>query len=201
MKRALLITPKSETVPHWKDTDYIGVDAGALKIIEEKLPLVFAVGDFDSMGEDDITYLKKKTKIYRHPVQKNETDSELAVRLAKEMGYEQLILWGAISGRMDHTLINCRLLLYRDPTLVLMDENQRISYLRKGTHILADDYKHISFFAMEESCLTLQGFLYPLEHRRVVPSDLYLSSNSFAEHEGIVFVESGSFLCVESNIQ
>ena len=46
MTCAVLITPLVDVVPKIKDCDYIGVDAGALKIIDQKLPIKMAVGDF-----------------------------------------------------------------------------------------------------------------------------------------------------------
>lgn len=54
MTCAVLITPLVDFVPKIKDCDYIGVDAGALKIIDQKLPIKMAVGDFDSLNEEDL---------------------------------------------------------------------------------------------------------------------------------------------------
>lgn len=201
MKQALLITPKSHSVPTLEDVDYIAVDAGALLILQAGLPIQFAVGDFDSMSEEDYAYVCSQTRVYKHPIEKNETDSELALRLAKEQGYTNIVLWGAISGRLDHTIINLGLMMYRDDSLVLMDENQKITLLEKGRYTLAARYQHVSFFALEAGEISLENFKYPLEHRKVTCSDLYLSSNSFLGKEGIVTVHSGKFLCVESNLK
>ena len=79
MTCAVLITPLVDVVPIIEGCDYIGVDAGALKIIDQGLPIKMAVGDFDSLNEED---LKRITcPIERHPIMKDETDSELAIRL------------------------------------------------------------------------------------------------------------------------
>ena len=51
-----------------------------------------AVGDFDSLNEED---LKRITcPIERHPIMKDETDSELAIRLCKD--YDTIYLYGGI---------------------------------------------------------------------------------------------------------
>ena len=65
MKQALLITPKSHSVPTLEDVDYIGVDAGALLILQAGLPIQFAVGDFDSMSEEDYAYVCSQTRVYK----------------------------------------------------------------------------------------------------------------------------------------
>ena len=49
MTCAVLITPLVDVVPKIENCDYIGVDAGALKIIDQGFPIKMAVGDFDSL--------------------------------------------------------------------------------------------------------------------------------------------------------
>lgn len=202
MKKVLLITPKSKTIPKLDDYDYVGVDAGALLVLKEGFPLLFAIGDFDSMSDTDYVYLSRHCdQIYKHPIQKNETDSELAVRTCKEMGYEHIVLWGGISGRLDHTMINILLLLHREKDLILMDERQKVSLLSKGQHLLQANYKHVSFFALEKTMISLSHFLYPLDHQIINTDDLYLSSNQIIDKQGQVDIEFGKVLCIESNLQ
>lgn len=201
MKKAILITPKSKSVPNMPDYDYIGVDAGALLVLKAGYPLKFAIGDFDSMNEESYNQLLCQTKVYKHPIEKDETDSELAVRTCNDFGYDQIILWGGISGRLDHTMINILLLLHRDPNLVLMDENQKVQLLSIGSHCIQKGYRHISFFALEKTIITLKDFLYPLEHQEIDCSDLYLSSNSLLDSDGTVLIEKGKVLCIESNFE
>ena len=70
MKKALLITPMSKNIIQDDSYDYIGVDSGALLLMEAKIPMRFAVGDFDSMTEDEFQRLQGACQIIRHPVQK-----------------------------------------------------------------------------------------------------------------------------------
>lgn len=201
MKTALLITPKSRIVPYMENVDYIGVDAGAILIEEAGHDCRLAIGDFDSMDAKALDRLKTRMEVIVHPVKKNETDSELAIRLCKERGYASIILWGGLSSRLDHTLLNIQLLKQDPDRVILQDEKQKVSILQKGEHLLENVYRHISFFPLEESILTLDGVLYPLKHRLIEPSDLYLTSNSFVDKMARVVVEKGSLLCVESNYQ
>ena len=195
MTCAVLITPLVDVVPKIKDCDYIGVDAGALKIIDQKLPIKMAVGDFDSLNEED---LKRITcPIERHPIMKDETDSELAIRLCKD--YDTIYLYGGMHGRIDHTIANIRLAMYRFNNLVLIDDHQKISVMNVGVHEIDNSYRHISFYPIKEGVLSLSGFLYPLDSRRIHMEEIYTTSNSLVEDKGIIRVDEGNFLCVQTN--
>lgn len=197
MKTAVLVTPRTETVPRL-EADYFGVDAGCLVLIEAGIPMKMAVGDFDSMAASDLEKIKKRTEVEIHPVMKDETDTELAVRSCREQGYDKIIVTGAVSGRLDHTIANL-VLLRKYPQMVLMDEFHYISCLREGIHLIENDYKHVSFFAPDGAVLSLCGFLWPLDHRQLNPDDIYAVSNSIIEDKGIVTVHQGRVLCIQSN--
>lgn len=88
---------------------------------------------------------------------------------------------------------------YQDPSLILWDEGQIAFCLKSGVHALKNEYRNVSFFALEPTVLSLHGFLYPLEKRRIVPGDIYTISNSILDEEGTVIIESGSVLCIMTN--
>ena len=201
MKTAVLVTPLTVTIPIIKDADYIGVDAGCIKILKQGLKLAFGVGDFDSMDPETFEKMKNISNLVIHPVRKNETDSELALEICQKKGYERLILCGGLHGRIDHTIANIRLLMYRFPNLILEDDHQRIYYLSKGDHVLKKNSTHISFFAVEKTVVTLKGFAYPLDKYTVYPKDILTVSNEIVEESARVEVHQGSLLCVETDIQ
>lgn len=198
MKTAFLVTPLSKEIPQL-DVDYIGIDAGAKRLMDVGYPISFVVGDFDSSDDGYLDALKD-VEIIRFPVKKDETDSELAVDLCIKKGYTSIILWEGISRRLDHTLINLKLLERSKGTLVLQDTQHVCTYLGKGEHVFDSSYAHISFFPLEESVVSLQGFTYDLDHHSVSPDDLFLVSNSIPE-KGICTIHSGALLCIQSNEQ
>ncbi|AWT37056.1 thiamine diphosphokinase [Deinococcus actinosclerus] len=57
------------------------------------------VGDFDSSAGVQVDAPREV-----HPAAKDETDAELAIRVARERGATELVLLGAFGGRFDHTL-------------------------------------------------------------------------------------------------
>lgn len=68
-----------------------------------------ALGDFDSLGYVPAD-LPETVEVLTFPAHKAESDMELALRLACERGFDEAIVYGALGGRLDHTLANLQLL-------------------------------------------------------------------------------------------
>ena len=85
--------------------DYIiAVDAGFAYLDELGIAPDMAVGDFDSLG-----YVPKCKRVSRHPVKKDKSDMELAMEKAMDWGHDDLVIYGALGGRLDHTIANLQL--------------------------------------------------------------------------------------------
>lgn len=70
------------------------------------------VGDMDSInGETLAVYAAAGTQIIRAEPEKDETDAQLAVDEAIRRGATELVLLGALGGRIDHALGNLMLLV------------------------------------------------------------------------------------------
>ena len=52
MSLIVLVSPLSAQVPLLEGADYAGVDAGALCCLRQGIPMVFAIGDFDTAGSE-----------------------------------------------------------------------------------------------------------------------------------------------------
>ena len=71
------------------------------------------IGDLDSLSQKQIKdFEKKDIEILKYPVEKNETDGELALNYCKDQGYDNVIIIGAVGGRFDQQLANIYLLEY-----------------------------------------------------------------------------------------
>jgi thiamine pyrophosphokinase len=64
------------------------------------------VGDFDSLG-----YVPDAADVREFPSEKDESDMELACRLAVDAGCDELVLYGCLGRRLDHTLANLQVML------------------------------------------------------------------------------------------
>ncbi|MBM3187582.1 MAG: thiamine diphosphokinase, partial [Chloroflexi bacterium] len=69
------------------------------------------VGDMDSILPETLEALiRAGCRVRRHPSQKDETDTELALLEAAAMGATRITLLGALGGRVDHQIANLMLL-------------------------------------------------------------------------------------------
>ena len=194
----VLVSPLARQIPLLDDAVYAGVDAGALRCIEQGIPMVFALGDFDTANEK-LSLIEAQVPCYKLPTHKDETDMESAYLEARRRGSEKIILFGVLQGRFDHTMANFYLMLYRDPSLILMDESNRVQVLTKGTYTIDKRYQYLSFFALTDSCISEQGVAYPLDHKRVAPSDIFMVSNEILQEKAVISVHEGRFLMIESD--
>lgn len=97
----------ASTIP----TQTIGVDAGCLQLIKHGYEIDYAVGDFDSVTEEEFQLIQEHSKtVIQHPAQKDDTDMELAIDVAIEhypqANYYIVGAIGETKGRLDHMLAN-----------------------------------------------------------------------------------------------
>ena len=116
----------------------IAADGGARLARECGLAVDLLVGDMDSIDPRELARLQAGgTQVLRHPVDKDETDLELALKWAAAQGIGCLRVVGALGGRLDQTLANVALLALpqlRDCDLQLIDGEQRAWLLSPGEH-------------------------------------------------------------------
>ena len=89
----------------------IAADGGARHCEQLGITPNLLIGDLDSVSDEEIQSLTdREVEIIRHPVHKDQTDLELAVRAAQERGADEIVVLGALGGRWDMTLANVMLL-------------------------------------------------------------------------------------------
>lgn len=77
----------------------IAVDGGFSSLCAIGVTPDFALGDFDSLG-----HVPQGVPIERHPVMKDDSDTALALEWALAHGMREVVVYGALGGRLDHTL-------------------------------------------------------------------------------------------------
>lgn len=96
---------------------WIGADRGGFYLMQEGIEPLLSVGDFDSLNSAE----KKELESYQadrdfrvYPPKKDYTDTELAVSYALDQGADEIMLYGATGGRLDHELSNLSIPLHED---------------------------------------------------------------------------------------
>ena len=89
----------------------IAADGGARHAAALGVAIDLWVGDGDSIGEDALAALEAAgVPLERSPQDKDESDTELAIRAALRLGHDGVLILGALGGRIDHALANIGLL-------------------------------------------------------------------------------------------
>ena len=170
----------------------IAADGGyaTLKKLNIKPDLV--VGDFDSLGT-----VPKNESIIKHPIKKNDTDTLLAVKIGLEKGFKEFVIYGAVGGRLDHTIASLQ-------TAAFIAENGGRAYICDSTHTItviknsSISFKKkssgiVSLFALSGIAegVTIDGLLYTLNDARLTPDFPLGVSNEFIDKESTISVKDG----------
>ena len=124
----------------------------------------YIVGDFDSTASEVLEYYKAKNiPIRQFPTRKNETDMELGIILALELGATDLVLFGGIGDRFDHTLANAHYLLSllkKGVRARLVDDKNCVEVIDQHLtlHGKVGDLVSTLPLSMEVTGITLKGF-------------------------------------------
>lgn len=187
----------------------IAVDAGIEFFDRKGWEPDYLVGDFDTVKPEILQKFLQlegtKPKILQFQPEKDETDTELAIRTAMNQGCETIHILGATGSRMDHVLGNIHLLgmgMGRGVEIILVDPNNRIRMIEKGIVIKQEEqygsYVSLLPFTPKVTKLTLTGFKYPLYHYTLeCYHSLGVSNEIIAEQAEISF-QDGVLLVVEA---
>ena len=180
--------------------DLIGADRGALICAQAHRRMVMAIGDFDSVTPPQKELIRQYAdQMQVLPAMKDETDALSALRWAAGQGYNPMVLIGGVGGRQDHHLANLLLVMHQKLPVILREKNNELFCLDSGRHVFHPDARRfISFFAVEPAVLTLEGFLYPLDHYVMERGDTIGISNEIAADEAVLTLDQGRLLVVRS---
>ena len=153
------------------------------------------LGDFDSLG-----YVPADSQVY--PVEKDDTDAMLAVRVGLERGCDRFLFYGAMDGpRLDHTVANFQTLAYlsthgargwligRDYIATVLS-GEEIEFSGEAAGIL-------SLFCLGASAeVSIQGLKYGLDRGTLTPDFPLGVSNHFEGRPARITVHSGLVLAL-----
>ena len=188
--------------------DYvIGVDSGLEFLYHNQVQPTHIVGDFDSVSQKVIAHYKAQSDICIrefNPV-KDATDTEIAVRLAVELGVKELWVLGATGTRLDHVIANIQILkiaLDHEIRAYILDEYNRISLWRKQIRLYKGEHfgTYFSLFSLDGEIkdVSIEGAKYPLSHYRMSPYESRCTSNEFKDEEVIITFPTGIMVLMET---
>ncbi len=184
----------TDTIP------YIGVDAGVEHLVKQGIVPLKIIGDFDSISNKNI--ITNYSSIIL-PTKKNKTDLEYAIEYAIDQGYSSIKLYGVTGGRVDHFMaVLCLLKKYKTISITIYDQRNKIFLLTKGIHrIERNCYQYLSFFAIKDTIISIQGCEYNLDQYYLQIDDPLCVSNEIIDNyctceisQDIIVIQSNSIL-------
>ncbi|MEA2545267.1 MAG: thiamine pyrophosphokinae [Chloroflexota bacterium] len=184
----------------------IAADGGARHATAVGRSIDLWVGDGDSIGEAGLAAIAEAgIPIRRSPVDKDESDTELALLAALEAGARRVTILGALGGeRFDHGLANVWLLGH--PGLAgcdvrLLDATVRIRLVGPGRADLGGrigDLVTLLPFGGDATGLTTDGLRYPLQGESLRSGPSRGLSNVRVAGDAGLTVGSGRILVLET---
>ncbi|MCS6825327.1 MAG: thiamine diphosphokinase [Caldilinea sp.] len=186
--------------------DYlVAADGGALHWLALGRTPHVVVGDLDSLPAAVIEELAAQgVHIERHPREKDQTDIELAIERAIRDGADEVLLIGALGGRLDQTLANVLLLAQRNwPASVRLVEGNQIAEVVRGPgavefHGAPGDLVSLIPLSPTVQGVTYRGLRYPLENAELFLGSTRAISNEMAETHASISIRQGLALVVHT---
>ncbi len=207
--------PARDELARWLDNDAILIcaDGGARVALSHGLKPAHVIGDFDSLSEADLRALEAGgAQLHRYSPRKDETDLELALLLAARLladdPHAEIVILGAVGGRLDHELANMMLLampaLKRIKTW-LVHGQERIFLLdaRDGPaqivlHGRAGDVVSLLPFGGDAHGIRTNGLEYPLNDEPLLLGPARGVSNVLLGSQATIVLRQGMLLCIQS---
>ncbi|HVR32124.1 MAG TPA: thiamine diphosphokinase [Acidimicrobiia bacterium] len=156
------------------------------------------VGDFDSVSVEALE--RFDGPVERHPVAKDATDLELALRLAIARQPDRIVVIGGHGGRLDHFLANA-LVLTTVPAAIDVEwraGGATIHVVRSRTEVEGSAGATISLVPVggDVHGVTTRGLRWPLTDATLTSGSTLGVSNEFAERTAQIEVDTGTLLVV-----
>lgn len=180
----------------------IAADAGLLTARGFGAEPAIVLGDFDTLGEPDVS---SETEILRVPAQKDDTDTQLAVRVALERGARELVIVGGLDGRLDHTLSTLAILEQLDTQHIhayITSGKNRARFLRNNSTLLPrSQFRYFSLIAADKKVkgVSIDGCKYPLKNATLSRLFQFAVSNEIVGNCALIDVRRGGVWIVESS--
>lgn len=206
--KAIIITPClnhsiKDVVNIEKDDFVICADNSFSKASSENIRIDLIIGDFDTgkpvsfpSGIETLTF----------PIEKDDTDTMLAVKEAARRGFTKINIIGGLSGRLDHTFANLQTLAYgaENDIDILITDGENTAFIMRPGEISLEKKEgfSLSVFSYGDriSKLCMSGVKYPVSNATLTSLfPLGVSNDIMGDHANISFSE-GMLLIIISKL-
>lgn len=179
----------------------VGVDRGALWLIDNGVTPDVAIGDFDSVSVLEKRRIHDSTRKYiEYPPEKDVTDLELAAEAVIPMKPSEVNIYGATGKRFDHAMGAIHVLqklVSHNIMGVIVDNFNKINIVRRQQILTHDGvYLYVSVIPFGSNAIvSLKGFRYDVSKTKFsfgfslgISNEIVAGTASVHVHQGMVLV-------------
>ena len=180
----------------------IAVDGGTHHALAMGFMPSVVIGDLDSLTvEDRQRTMERNVRLLEYPADKNQTDLELALEYGIQQGFREILIVGALGGRLDQTLGNLSLL--SAPRLTAFnirfdDGVEEVFFVRGRSEVRgqAGDTVSLIPWGAPVTGVTTNGLRWPLRDETLFPEETRGISNEMLSETASIEIVSGLLLVV-----
>lgn len=175
----------------------VAIDGGGHLCLEAGITPVLVVGDLDSLADETATTLRERgVEFSVHPALKDRSDLDLALEVVADRWGGEVVLTGALGGRLDHTLASLgSIAMDRGLAIDVVESSVDAWVLQAQGRDVIDiegDQTVFSVFSTAEATVSIEGAFWPLSHRHMDPLSSLGLSNKVEGPRATVRVEEGA---------
>lgn len=183
----------------------IAVDGGANYLYGHKIIPDVLIGDMDSIHQNTSRELaRKSTIIIRHPKEKDQTDSELAISYAMEQGCKEIVITGFVGDRFDHMIATIHFLskVIKKIKVKILQNNEDIYFVMKSLQFQGkkDDEVSIIPLLTDAKGVTTKGLQYRLNDELLNVSSTRGVSNVMSNSTASISLKEGTLMIVHRHL-
>lgn len=196
----VLILGASNDTLQWSDGPAIQYDRiicadGGLSLAKKwSLTPDLVVGDGDSYGREFPKDIPREV----YSCEKDETDSELAISKAIEIGATHITLTGFLGGRLDHTLVNIYYVSSLNIQTRFLEQWGEVYFADNSTEVIGNIGDRISLIPMftDVEGVETKGLKYPLFNETLLRNKTRGISNELVCNKALIKKQHGQLLIV-----
>jgi len=183
----------------------IAADGGSQHCLDLNLTPDLLIGDLDSTEPSLVERWEGLgVEIIRYPADKDQTDLELALLLAQDRGAREILVYGAVGGRLDMTFGNLTLLAHPklDIPVTLICGNEEVHFLHPGDTLELEgqpgDTLSLLPIHPDGAVVSARGVQYNLDNEQLVFGLTRGISNQLIETTAAIEIRSGLLAVVHT---
>ncbi len=179
----------------------IAADGGLRPLEDMGIKPHLLIGDLDSLGDHP---LPADVPLEKHPVEKDDTDTGIALAQGYAMGFRTFALYGCAGGRVDHLLANfqsmaryaklgadVQLVAPEYDAYVLRNSTLKLPHHSQGTTV------SIFCHGNQAEGVSIRGLYYPLNNYTLTCDHPLGVSNQHTDADAEISVTNGTLLILQ----